>query len=180
MFIMIMNGCAMSEEKKLRSETEADNMVAILDDVAKRDSEACSFLRHILDIAAVWDDLIDRDCHVNDCDINRAFELALVALPSNTFYMRHLSLLHPLIVNSITNWHIATTMERQDRAEMREVSFVLRSSYADLFVMVARILSGRDFAHALGMRVRRFVHDEGISEYLSALKDERDKREEVD
>ncbi len=149
----------------------------VIEKIAKRSREAAVFLVNMLELSSIWDDLIDRDTDVTDAEINKAFETALVYLPTNRFYAEHLGILHPIVISSIFNWHIANKIERTQDVSQYNMSFIVRSSYADLFVMVAYLLAGRDFAIDIGIETRRIVHDEGLSEYVTSIRKEREARE---
>ncbi len=149
----------------------------IVTDIAERNASAAAFLRMILAVSCAWDGLIDRDRPVSDDEINQAFCCALIDLPRNGFYNDHFHLLHPLVINAMTNWRIATQIEREQDADGYDISFIIRSSYVDLFAMCGFILGGNELALETGLRARRYVHDEGRQGYEEALLTERETRE---
>lgn len=118
------------------------------------------FLNDILDLVALYDDLIDLDQPVTDADIHAGMWIALVKLPRNAFYAANFAVLNPIVMNAISNWRVANQMEAEAAPVDLPVSYVIRSSYADLFSMCALIIAGPDFAQKVGLEVRRAVHDE--------------------
>lgn len=148
----------------------------IIKRLAEYNPEAGIFIENILDLSSTWDDLIDRDKQASDSSINRAFQIALVDLPRNKFYMSHFTDLNPILVVAIENWHMANTMERGKMTDMIPVSFIIRSSYVDIITMTAMILGGHSLAQEIGIAARRFAHDEGIGGYIVALGHEESDR----
>lgn len=130
----------------------------------------------IFSIGHVWDDLIDRDRHVTDEEIHAAFWQALVLLPTNSFYVQHITTLYPILLNTIVNWRAATAMERTGEARDREVAFVLRAGYADLLSMSALLVGGQEWSIQVTPEIRRWMHEESYAEYLDNLRREEEAR----
>jgi hypothetical protein len=146
---------------------------------ALKDHEAAlAFVRRMAFVMHVWDDLVDRDAPVTDADINTAFELALIDLPSNPFYVEHFNRLNEIVLNSIRNWRIANELERNDKPEDGDhtIAFIIRSSYIDLVTACATLIGGLDWAVASGVELRRWAHSEGWAKYLVNLKAEKAAR----
>lgn len=139
---------------------------ALLGEVAGGDPEAAAFLRGMCQVAHFFDDVVDQDREITRGEAYAALWVAMVGLPRNGFYRQHFADLSPLVAVAITNWRAANTMEA-DGADA--VSFVVRSSYADLFAMVALLTGGPDRAAALAVRVRRWVHSEGFAAYEAEM-----------
>jgi hypothetical protein len=138
----------------------------------KGDRVAADFLHKVTDLAHTWDDLVDRDKPVTDNQINVAFFDALT-LSNNAFYARYRAMLEPILINSIINWRVATTLERSEDSKVLPISFILRSSYVDLLTMSACLIGGMNWAEDVGIAARQMVHGEGYDKYLSALITER-------
>lgn len=146
--------------------------------VAKGDHGAADFLATVHDIAHVWDDLIDRDVDVSPECIHQAFFSALVRLPRNAFYMRNFEALNAILVSAINNWQVANELERGGSTDDLHISYITRSAYTDLILMVAHLVGGQGWVREIGPTVRRFVHGEGWEGYLSNLQHERAAREQ--
>lgn len=149
----------------------------LIQEVTKGDQSATDFLLMIHDVAHVWDDLIDRDLDVAPSAINAAFFAALIGIPNNAFYRRHIDQLQPLVMSSVTNWLVANQLEATDSESDKHIAFITRSGYVDLFLYVAALIGGPAWAVEVGAKVRRFVHAEGIETYLSNLAAEKAARE---
>lgn len=139
-------------------------------------ADAADFLRCVAGMAHVWDDLIDRDKPILDSDINRAFEAALIHLPGNPFYQRHVGPLTTLLHNSIRNWRLATQIERGQDVTLYPASFVLRSAYADIFAHVGYLTGGPECALTVALEARRQCHAEGLDGYVKNLAAEKAAR----
>ncbi|MDR3439882.1 hypothetical protein [Telmatospirillum sp.] len=152
--------------------------IAVANHCLRGNQAAVNFMLLICDILHVWDDLIDRDKPANNDDIHRAFYGALVRLPRDPFYSANFLLLNPILEMAILNWQAANEMEAVgDEAGLR-IAFILRSTYADLATMCARIVGGELWARQKGGEIRRHWHDEGWDGYLSNLANEKKVRAE--
>ena len=140
------------------------------------DIAAVDFLEAIVSVLHFWDDLIDRDKAVAESEINAAFYTMLVSLPRNPFYMRHFDHLNPILVNAITNWHLANSMEHEGDDAALRCAFILRSSYVDLITQSALAVGGMDWARYVGAEIRRYAHKEGWDGYLVNLAAEKAAR----
>lgn len=116
-----------------------------------------------LDLVAFYDDLIDKDQPLTDEDIHHGMWCALVSMPRNPFYRQFFDVLNPLVMNSIANWRVANRMEAVP--ERLNISFIIRSSYADLVQMCALLMFGQPSAELAGIEMRKLVHSEDFDEY---------------
>lgn len=137
--------------------------------ISKGDKDAVLFLSMLGDIFRVWDDLIDRDKPVTDGGINRAFWLALIELPKNQFYRRHLDHLIPVLTSHINYWFDANTFEALGEHE-RTLSFVFRNVYNDILNQVAYLKGGYDWLRAVSPFIRKFTFSESLEEYLPTIR----------
>ncbi|UIF90841.1 hypothetical protein [Cupriavidus sp. UYPR2.512] len=128
------------------------------------------------DVLHAWDDLIDRDKPVSDEDIHRAFRSALVLLPANPFYRAHFAQLHPLIDNAILNWMAANAMEATESRTDKEIAFITRSDYINVFVKSLFLVGGFEHARKALPEARRHWHAEGFDRYLLNLEAEKAAR----
>lgn len=141
-------------------------------EVAKGDAAAAEFMLQMCRVMHLWDDLIDKDKAVSDAQINEAFQLALVDIPRNPFYARNFTALNTLVQTAITNWHVATRMEREGGDYEKSIAFILRSSYMDLFTQVAQIVGGPEWAVEMAHKTRLLTHKETYAGYLMNLERE--------
>ncbi|MCS2609024.1 hypothetical protein [Halomonas dongshanensis] len=142
----------------------------------KGDSSAVEFIEIVCDVAHKWDDLIDRDKELDDASINKLFFDLLIRLPRNTFYRKNFEHLNSVLMNSISNWQIATEMEREGDDYRTSIAFILRSSYVDLITQASLITGGNKWACAVGKQAREITHSETYSGYLKNLTKESQDR----
>ena len=93
---------------------------------------AARLVAHLCAVAHTWDDLVDRDKPVDEAQINRCFELALVDIPSNPFYQQHINALLPLIYTGVLGYLTANTLEKSGSAHAVEVAHGLRYAVANV------------------------------------------------
>lgn len=149
----------------------------LLVDAMCGDTSAVEFVSALANVMHFWDDLIDKDKVLRDEDINRAMELALLTLPTNQFYQQHFWVLHPILRNAITNWHIATRIERSNDESTYPIAFILRSAAVDIITACATIIGGREHGIRVGHEVHLYTHREGMDGYLNNLTVEKAVRE---
>ncbi len=130
---------------------------------------AIHFAHCVLEQVAIYDDLIDCDKALSNNDIHRAFWIANVEMPRNPFYRANFDVLNPLVMQAISNWRIANLMENSKKAS--EISFIIRSSYADILTMCCLIIGGTEYAERAGATIRTIIHDEGLDAYMQEMKE---------
>jgi hypothetical protein len=138
----------------------------------KGNKAAADFVELIVDVLHFWDDLIDRDKPLSDELINRVMLDALVTLPRNAFYRAHFDTLNTVLMNSITNWHVATKFERTGDEYRERIAYILRSSYVDMITTAALIVGGPSYAVEVGEEIRLYAHSETWGGYLVNLRNE--------
>src|SRR5690554_998092 len=142
----------------------------------KGNKPAAEYIEMMCNIAHVWDDLIDKDKEVPSEDINKLFFDVLVRLPRNPFYKKHFEHLNSILVNAISNWLVATKLEREGGDYETSIAFVLRSSYVDLITQAALVVGDQKWACKVGEEVRLLTHGETYEGYLENLaKEEQDR-----
>jgi len=153
----------------------------IVVEALKGNVSALEFVRAIALVLHGWDDMVDRDHRLTDADINRIFTTALIVLPRNAFYREHFEEFNPLLMQAITNWRIATDIERNSINDHHlGIAFILRSSYVDLAVMAASIIGGIEWGVKYGHKIREWAHDEKFGGFLTNLAAERAARKGID
>ncbi len=148
-------------------------------EAARENSAAAAFLVMIVEVLHFWDDLIDKDVHIEDSRINNMFTNMLVNLPTNPFFAAHTAQLAPVLLMAIQNWRVATDVERGYSGGVPlEAAFAIRSNYVDLVTMVATLCGGFDHGFEVAKKVRALAHSEGYEQYISNLAAESRAREE--
>mgnify|MGYP006318777911 CR=1 FL=1 len=111
----------------------------------------------LVEVAHVWDDLVDCDKVVTPAAAERAFRVMLVELPTNKFYRQHFDYLQPVITSVWAQWRAATDIEQNDVVvrDDRAKCYMLRASLYQLFHSVALLCGGLDWAAEVGPEIYR-------------------------
>jgi hypothetical protein len=135
------------------------------------DAGAISFMIGIIELAHVWDDLVDQDVKLEPANVNRALWFAVIGLQRNRFFVEHRDRLLPVMETGILNWFAANELEADGRMPSLEVSHVIRCQVGDVLLLAAEIIHGHEFAaaHAAGMRM--FTQQDALADYLNDFKE---------
>jgi len=136
----------------------------------KGNQEAAAFCTMIFEASQVWDDMIDGD-KVDKEQINSVFWNLLVALPGNSFYRQNTDSITPIIMQSITDWHVANALESGNTHE-RSIAFVLRDSVSALLIHCATLIGGYTWGRQVAVEIRKAIHNETLEDYIKGLKGE--------
>lgn len=142
----------------------------------KGNQAAVDYVCMVSRVADVWDNLIDKDAEVSEKDINDAFWIMAVSIPTNPFYRAHIDDLLPVTATGIINWMTANGLEASDEQRGIEIAHVIRYSIADVAVLTALLCGGRDWAVEIGPELRMRSQRSDLNEYVYSL---RVKRGEV-
>lgn len=106
-----------------------------------RDENAVRYLKTLFHIAEVWDDLADGDKAVPVDRVHSAFMAALIALPSNPFFVQHQQSLLPLMITGINTWHDANRLQGGSITDAA-LAYVLRDWHCEIASFVVFLLHG--------------------------------------
>ena len=149
--------------------------------VLKGNDAAVQFVLSLASACHLWDDLIDRDKPVSDEEVNDAFWLMLISMPTNAFFREHADSFRPLMVCAALNWQAATKFEREtdpsgDDKRLLECAHVIRSDYANIVIHAAYLIGGLTWARQVTPEIRAWWMDEDFHDYLVELASERSAR----
>ena len=122
----------------------------------KGNEAAARFCSDMLEIAHVWDDLVDSDKTVMNDEADRIFRKMVLEVPANEFYRANFGFLHPVMVMVWGQWSAANVMEAHPISGDREKAFMLRASLYQLFHACAVLCGGLDWAAQIGPEIYRF------------------------
>jgi len=88
--------------------------------------DALDMFRLFADLAHIWDDIVDKDKDVNEEDINYAFLIALVYLPSNPFYKSIQTQIMPMWISVVHAFQTANFFEKNKDEHGIEIAHNLR------------------------------------------------------
>lgn len=141
-----------------------------LADVLKGDQAAIRFIEAVSRVSQVIDDLYDQDAEVGRDDVSLLLINTMHTLQRDPFYQQNFMELQPVIEQSMIDWLTANQFEAGDSDHLKTLAFVLRDNVYALVITCAKILGGIMYAIEVAPKVREFVHDETLSEYLEGLK----------
>lgn len=131
------------------------------------DAAAVSCVLKLGTIAEVWDDLVDQDTPVpvQPGHINMVFILALLELPTDPFWHKHVGFLFPILVVSINAWLDANDLEKDPLIKWRQLAFHLRNTMTELVPAVAYCIGGLDLMRAVSLEARQFFAHETFDQW---------------
>ena len=121
------------------------------------DADALKMVRDIAFWSHVYDDLIDRDKPVSAEQIHMVMWKLLIALPMNPFYRAHETMIRPLVINGILNWHAANQIEQSGKLEELRIAHVIRHSIGDVGLLAMALAGGQDHAIANARRWKLLI-----------------------
>ncbi len=133
-----------------------------------KDDCAIDFLLDVFHVAEVWDDLIDKDKHLSNADIHKAFYTALITLPNNPFFVAYTKELTGVMTSGIHAWIDATSLETGNENE-KIYAYVLRDWYMELLTLVCTLLHGFDYTHSISLEMRHFFINDDFKEFKEQL-----------
>ncbi|WBF19795.1 hypothetical protein [Halomonas elongata] len=140
-----------------------------LQQVLPNNPSAVAFCETVFEISQVLDDLIDGDAQLDQGTVIRAFWRALIDLPDNPFYRQHEPFLRPQLATALQDWTDSVTLERSGDEHDRHLAFVLRDQLSGVVVQCVRLVGGYELMRQVGPTVRRFFHDELLSDYVAGF-----------
>jgi hypothetical protein len=121
----------------------------------KGNQSAMKFCADVLEVAHVWDDLVDGDKPVAASAADAAFRKMMLEIPAGEFYRANFSFLHPVMVMVWAQWSAANGMETYPIRNDREKAYMLRASLYQLFHACAVLCGGLDWAAKVGPEIYR-------------------------
>jgi hypothetical protein len=146
-----------------------------LREIARGNESAFKFMLFIAEISNFWDDLIDRDVKLSDEEINAAMWTAMIELPRNEFYVTHFNELNSVMATGMQTWFVSTQFEREG-GHYAAAAYTLRSSYMNIFSMVALLCGGYTHARIMTPDICKLAFREDYQKYLLNLSTEIDNR----
>ena len=157
----------MNEERRQKELEQQKTLTQKLVTFLQGDENAVRFCIDLVFLLHLWDDLIDKDTHREDNEINDAFRVALVDIPSNPFYIAYAHHLRPLFMNVILQWHCANKLERGIEHE-KHIAFGIRAAFIQLFVYCAYLIGGSQWAEKVGPDIWK-MYEEKMEEFIASV-----------
>ena len=119
----------------------------------------------IVDLAQIWDDLIDRDKPVDERTVNHSFLIALVYLQCNPFYRQIQDQVIPMWLTTVSAFEAANKFEREKDEHGLEIAHVLRYSGAQIIAYAIHVCVGEEKARQYVPEMWKTVADERFDAY---------------
>ena len=138
--------------------------------------DALNMYRMFVDLAHIWDDLVDKDKDADEDRINRAFLTCLIYLPLNPFYLHIQRDILPMWITVVSAYKTANTFEKTKDHHGIEIAHGLRYAAGNIVAYAVHVCVGPEKAAEYmpeiwkAMMIERF--DPYRKEHLNANKEQ--------
>jgi len=108
--------------------------------------DALNAYRMFVDLAHLWDDLVDKDKEATEDDINNAFLICLVYLPANPFYRSIQEQILPMWLVVVSAYQTANKFERDKDDHGIEIAHGLRYAAGNIVAYMVYVCVGPEKA----------------------------------
>ena len=126
---------------------------------------ALHMYRMLVDLVHTWDDLIDKDREVSEQEINNAFLIALVYMPSNPFYRQIQDSVMPMWVTVLSAYEVANKFERDKDAHGLEIAHNLRFAAGHVVSYMVQVCVGYEKSREIMPEIWKAIVDERFDDY---------------
>lgn len=119
-------------------------------------------------LSEVWDDLVDCDRPLTADEINDAFWIALVRIPSNPLYLSHGAAIRATMQNAIMSWLQSNLIHvsRPGRSGEEIVAgHVIRYQLVDLLSLLLSEFFGWRYAAEQALEIRELIRHETLLDF---------------
>lgn len=127
--------------------------------------DALNMYRAFVDLAHLWDDLIDKDKPVSADEINRAFLTCLVYLPANPFYRHIQDQILPMWLVVISSFETANKFEADKDPHGIEIAHSLRYAAGNIIAYAIHVCVGAEEAKKVLPDMWKSIFYERFDEY---------------
>ncbi len=128
-------------------------------------NDALNMYRAFVDLAHLWDDLIDKDKPVSADEINRAFLTCLVYLPANPFYRHIQEQILPMWLVVISSFETANKFEADKDPHGIEIAHSLRYAAGNIIAYAIHVCVGAEEAKKVLPDMWKSIFYERFDEY---------------
>ena len=126
--------------------------------------DALNMYLMFVDLAHLWDDLVDRDKEVTEKAIN-AFLICLVYLPLNPFYRAIQEQIMPMWITVVSAYQTANKFEKDKDAHGIEIAHTLRYAAGNIIAYAIHVCVGPDKAEEVLPEMWKTVVIERYEDY---------------
>jgi len=108
--------------------------------------DALNMYRMFIDLSHVWDDMVDKDNQLTEDQINNAFLICLVYLPSNPFYQQIQRDIMPMWISVVSAFQTGNKFEKDKDEHGIEIAHNLRYAAGHILAYAVHVCVGPDKA----------------------------------
>ena len=127
--------------------------------------DALNVYRMLIDLAHIWDDLVDKDKPIGETEINYAFLISLVYLPLNPFYQAIQRDIMPMWITVVSAYQTANKFERDKDVHGVEIAHGLRYAAGNIVAYMVHVCVGPEKAAEYMPDVWKEMVPERFDEY---------------
>jgi hypothetical protein len=131
--------------------------------------DALNMYRMLIDLTHTWDDLVDKDNDVSSEDVNRAFAIALIYLPSNPFYRSIESAVIPMLLMSLSAYQTSNHFEKNKDEHGIEIAHILRYSAGHIVSYAVNVCVGPEKAKKFMPEIWKDIVFERFDDYKNEV-----------
>ena len=135
--------------------------------------DALNAYRMFVDLAHLWDDLVDKDKEATEDDINNAFLICLVYLPANPFYRSIQEQILPMWLTVVSAFQTANKFERDKDPHGIEIAHGLRYAAGNIVAYMVYVCVGPE-------KAKEFLPDMWKNIFFERYEDYRKEHLDVD
>jgi hypothetical protein len=109
-------------------------------------TDALNMYRMFIDLLHTWDDMVDKDRELTEDQINSAFLMCLVYLPSNPFYVHIQRDIMPMWITVVSAYQTGNKFERDKDAHGIEIAHNLRYAAGHILAYAVHVCVGPEKA----------------------------------
>lgn len=129
------------------------------------DHDALNVFHMFVDLAHLWDDLVDKDKDVSEDAINNAFLICLVYLPANPFYRKIQEAVLPMWLTVVSAYQTANKFERDKDPHGIEIAHGLRYAAGNIMAYAVHVCVGPEKAKEFLPEMWKTIFYERFDDY---------------
>jgi hypothetical protein len=127
--------------------------------------DALNLFFMLVDLVQTWDDLVDKDREVSQQEVNNAFLIALVYIPSNPFYQAIREQITPMWMTVISAFEVANKFEQDKDEHGLEIAHNLRFAAGHVVTFMVQTCLGYEKAREVLPNIWKIIVNERYDEY---------------
>jgi len=131
--------------------------------------DAVNMYQMFIDLSHTWDDLVDKDHEISEDQINHAFLICLVYLPSNPFYQRIQAAVLPMWISIVSAYQTGNKFEKDKDSHGVEIAHTLRYAAGHILAYAVHVCVGPEKAKEIMPDVWKDVVHERFDDYRTEV-----------